>query len=204
MRAVIGPRWRVAFWVALPAILLWTTTGLVNLTTDIRNRHLIMDPAALVGFPFYYGIFTYLAVLLWGAAATVCLFAYVLLRSSDRDRARYFLTAGLFTTILCVDDLLMLHEDVLPFQLGIDELIVVTVYGGLAIAWIVRWYAVIVTEGPGLLVASGIFLGASALLDVWDPGVDIVIEDGFKLLGIGCWLGHFARAAARVLRPAAA
>lgn len=178
------------------------TTILVTRFSDVRTTHLTQDPAELVGYPFYYGVFSYVGVLLWAAAGSVATLAWAILRDADRDRARYFLFAGVVSTIFAFDDLFLLHEDVLPHRAGIDELLVMAVYGLVALAFLVRHYARIVVEGPSLLVGAVVFFGASVLLDLWDPSdANVLVEDTLKLLGIGCWLGHFARAAALALGP---
>ena len=198
----MSARARTALLVALPAILYVGTIGLVTAVSNVRTTELTQDPAAHVGYPFSFGAFSHLGVLLWSAAATLCLFTWAVLRGIDRDAARYFLASGLLSAMFGLDDLFLLHEDAFPRRLGVDEMVVIGVYGLAALAYFVRWYARIVVGGPTLLVAAVAFLGTSVLIDLWDPpSLDIMFEDGFKLLGIGCWLGHFARSAARALRP---
>jgi len=195
-------RWRVAVLVALPALLMVVASSVVAWLSDVPPADLTQDPAALVGYPFYLGLFSHLGILLWVAAAVIGAFAWAVLRSSDRERARYFGFAGLLSALFAFDDLLLLHEEVLPHRIGIDEFIVMGAYGLLSLAFLMRHYARIVVEGPALLIAAVVCLGVSVLLDLWDPSdVNVLVEDAFKLLGIGCWLGHFARAAALSLSP---
>ncbi|MFN2383859.1 MAG: hypothetical protein ABR559_06290 [Gemmatimonadota bacterium] len=197
----MSPRVRTGLLVALPAILYVGTVAIVTAVSSIRTTELTRDPAAQAGFPFYFGAFSHLGVLLWCAAASICFLAWTLLGGVDREAARYFLESGLLTALFGLDDLFLLHEDAFP-RLGIDEMVVIGAYGLAGLAYVVRWYARIVGGGASLLVAAVVFLGLSVLIDLWDPpDLDIMFEDGFKLLGIGCWLGHFARAAARALRP---
>ena len=195
-------RWRVAVLVALPALTLVVGTNVVAFFSDVTVAQLTQDPAALAGYPFYFGLFSHVGVLLWAACGTIGIFAWAELRDADPHRARYFLFGGLLSTMFAFDDLLLLHEDVLPFRVGIDEMVVMGVYGALLLTFLVRHYARIIVEGPALLVTAVACFGATVLLDLWDPsGLDVVVEDGLKLLGIGCWLGHFVRAAARSLSP---
>lgn len=193
-------RWRVAVLVALPALLMVAASSVVAWLSDVAPADLTQDPATLLGYPSYLGLFSHLGIVLWAAAAAIAVFAWAVLRSSDRERARYFAFAGLLSTLFAFDDLLLLHEEVLPHGVGIDEFVVMGAYGLLSLAFLIRHYARIVVEGPALLLAAVVSLGISVLLDLWDPSdVNVLVEDGFKLLGIGCWLGHFGRAAARLL-----
>jgi hypothetical protein len=196
--------WNIAWLAALPAVLTVVGIVVVTQTTDIPGTDLTHDPAGLVGYPQYVGLFSYLGILLWAATASVAIFAFGVLRKTDLDRARYFLFAGLLSAVFAVDDLFMLHEDVLPHRVGIDELIVMSVYGLLGLAFLIRHYARIVVEGAAVLVAAVVSFGITVLVDLWNPlGFGALVEDVFQMLGTGLWLGHFWNAAARSLRPAA-
>jgi len=196
--------WKIALLAALPAALTVVGIFIVMTTTDIRGSDLTQDPAGLVGYPQYFGVFSYLGILLWAATASVAIFAYGILRSTDGDRARYFLFAGVLSAMFAIDDLFMLHEDVLPHRVGIDELIVMAVYGILGLTFVIRHYVRIVVEGSAILVAAVVSFGITVLIDLWNPlGFGILVEDVFQVLGTGLWLGHFWSAAALSLRPPA-
>ena len=196
--------WKIALLAALPAALTVAGIFVVTQTSDIPGSDLTHDPAGLVGYAQYVGLFSYLGVLLWAATASIAIFVYGVLRRTDIDRARYFLFAGLLSAVFAVDDLFMLHEDVLPHRVGIDELIVMAVYGLLGLAFLIRHYVRIVVEGAAVLVAAVVSFGITVLVDLWNPlGFGVLVEDVFQVLGIGLWLGHFWSAAARSLRPTA-
>ena len=54
----------------------------------------------------YFGFFSNLGVLLWCSAASVCLFASMLLiqRKADRHQILFLVSAGIFTGLLLFDD----------------------------------------------------------------------------------------------------
>lgn len=185
-------------WVALPTAVLLAVHAGLTLLTDVRTAELLADPAELVGFPAWYGAFSHLAVLLWTSTAAICLFASRVGRRGEV--ARFLLASGLLSSVLALDDLFQLHEDVVPTHLGLAEPWVVAVEIAIAL-WIGVRFSDAILEGElWLLVLALGSLGASVLIDLWGPsGVDLVYEDGLKLLGIGAWLGYHAGLAAAVV-----
>jgi hypothetical protein len=81
-------------------------------------------------------------MVLWGAAAAVCLFTVLLLwraKAPRRDQ-HFILSSGLLTALLLADDALLLHETVLPLLLGVGEASIYAVYLGLIAAhFLVFW-----------------------------------------------------------------
>ena len=65
---------------------------------------------------FYYGALSNLGVLLWNATGTICLTLalQVWLAGARRSMVAFFLTGGLFSIWLGLDDLFLLHDGVLP------------------------------------------------------------------------------------------
>lgn len=58
-----------------PALLVVLANSLITHFTDVRTSPMVNDPAATLEFPVYIGIFSYLSIALWIAAATIGLFA---------------------------------------------------------------------------------------------------------------------------------
>lgn len=178
-------------------------TALLYLFAGIPVAHLLKDPGALRPGPWYLGAVSYVGILLWTAAATLCLFARKLLPRVEEAEVRSFLLASaLLSAVLGLDDLFMLHDSLAPAYLGVPEKVVVLGYGALALGYVVRFRRLVWrTEYFPLLVAGGFFalsVGVDAL-DVDDTRF-LLVEDGAKLAGIAGWcsyLGHMAGQAVR-------
>jgi hypothetical protein len=159
---------------------------------------LFRDPAASTNSPPYLGFFSQLAVLGWWAGAVSSLLAATVL---PRSRARFvLLSAGALTGLLTLDDLFMLHEEVLP-HLGLPERFVYAFYCIALAAYLLGCKSFHRSMDWPLLLASFALLGTSVAVDlVADFGrYTLLIEDGTKFAGITAWSGYHALAARRCL-----
>jgi hypothetical protein len=179
----------------------------IRIVWGIPTEHLLRDMANLTGAPPYYGLVSSLGILMWGAAATLCLFAAAGLPARSGTRA-FWIYAGILSLALTADDLFLLHEILFPSYLGVPEPAVYVLYGALAAGFLVLFRRTILrTEFVLLALALGWF-ALSLVVDRWGHlflarGFWLV-EDGFKLLGIVSWLLYFARTAYRDVRAPAA
>lgn len=168
---------------------------------------LTRDPVAVFDGPFYAGAISNIGVLAWAAAATVCLFGSAFLRGRAdlADARRFLLYFCLVTVLLLVDDLFLLHEDVLYGYLGVPELLTFGVYGAFGLIGLVVFRRVIARTDVLLLVMALALFAFSVASDLF-PGTPArhLVEDGSKLVGIFAWLAYFARAATAFVREAAA
>lgn len=166
-----------------------------------------------LGVLFFQGAFSNVGILLWWSAAIVSAFAYFLLRFVLRAKATtrlsrtFLLYMAVFTVVLVLDDLFMLHEEVFPVRLGISEIAVYGVYGVLTMALVCFVRFLVQTDFLLLLLAFG-FFGFSLLTDqgmlrflfAMPPTPDLWAEDMTKMLGIVCWLVFLLRTATQQLR----
>ncbi len=158
--------------------------------TPFGFSELTRDVTAIVNKPPYMGLLSTLGLLVWAGTFSVCFFA-----SRDSSHPFYnILRWGAFLSFLLVmDDAFLLHEEILPKQVGIPEILVVGSYGvmGLAFFWN-SWKTIL--KSPYLLLALAfIGLGASATLDQFMTFSDreTAIEDGLKFFGILSWYAYF-------------
>jgi len=173
------------------------------------GRFFLEDPAALVKLPVGTGMIAVLGVSIWVSCGFLGMFA----SSLTLGRVRVsLLTLSLFCLWLGIDDLLLLHEDVVPRLFFEEERwrfwVEVTMFGsyGLALgAWILvfrknfsplHWSFLLASL---LLFASSIGLDMARGLHVFDPwsrmvkdeDYAILVEDSPKFLGLFCWALFF-------------
>jgi hypothetical protein len=199
------PRWVYLLALVPPAVLL----AAMCLQPYVPAATLLRDPVTVRGGRFYDGLLSNLGVLIWCTTAAVSLFrgAELRARRPGDPLARFLLYAGALTVMLTLDDLFLIHEDVMPEYLHVPERVyfltyVVAMLGYLAIGWphILR------TDAPIFVLAMG-FFAVSLFVDqlrelriyaAWmgnDHTVARIIEDGAKLFGIVCWAVFHLRTA---------
>lgn len=176
----------------------------LHLLTGIDAGRLTRDPASVERYPFYVGYLSYVGVLLWSAAAAVCLFSAWQVRSHGGSAADgWFLgLSGLVSLWLMSDDLFMLHEEVLPTYVGLPESLVYVVYVVLGVAYAVVFRRSILKTDYPLLGLALVLVGSSVALDL-APIQSIgpyFVEDSAKFAGIATWFVYWARASSAALR----
>jgi hypothetical protein len=176
---------------------------LAALQTRIPTAFLVRDPAQLAKYPVYVGLLSNVGVLLWCACAAIYLYSATL--AGQREVARFFLGAGLVTAMLGLDDFFILHEEVLPATLGVAEEAVLAAYGLAMLAFLGRFARLILRTEFLLLGLTFGFMGGSIVLDggVFNQGLNYLLDDGLKLLGIVGWLAYYVRTARQFIKPVA-
>jgi len=193
-------------------LLLLFAVTVTSLLTGIAIGDFLRDPAATMETHPFIGVISNVGILLWTATTTICLFSWSIVRH-NRDQKQFsilLLYSGLMTMLLLFDDLFLLHEVIFPDYLGIPETLVFIGYGGLMLFGAVKFKkSILETEYLILLTSLG-FFAASQCIDVFQDsiqsiiggGIVLLLEDGFKLLGIAGWFGYFLRSCSDTLRPA--
>jgi len=134
----------------------------------------------------------------------VSIFSGYLLRDcpDEGEVSRFLLSGGILTAILMFDDLLLLHEQLLPNRLYIPQNVVLASYALMTAAFLMRFPRFIIqhTNAPGLLLALGLF-SVSVVVDLFSTrdrseltvgnALWALGEDGTKLLGIVGWAAYF-------------
>jgi hypothetical protein len=199
---------------------------LAVLSTGVDPWVVLRDPIAAMGgsaAQLHYGMLSNLGILIWAAAASICLFVAATDQARLSTEGRHFLlVAGTLTSILTIDDLFMLHENVdgafayLPYVLA---------------GWfyLYRFGNLILSLDTALIAAAVAFMGMSVAMDIlielraqWNlssqpdlagarrdrseppPSFGVgFMEDVFKFLGICSWSVFHVRAASLLRRPQA-
>lgn len=172
----------------------------------VEPRLLFMDviaAAQAAGYccKVYWGFLSNLGVVVWCLTAAVGLFSGLTLWATGRaSRTAVALgLAGALSLVIALDDLLMLHESVLP-GFGMSQTVLLLFYATLGGGYaLVQWRTLLPPEGAFLLLAFAFFglsLGTDVLVHSIDTRV-VAVEDGLKFVGIVSWAVFHFRLAGR-------
>lgn len=184
----------------LVAALLFGTGVLVAVAgADLLGGHpilpLLNDPATHSGTHPLVGAVSNLGVLLWWTSTSIWLFTATLLRSrGEATAARFAVASGLLSAYLALDDLFLLHDELLP-EYGVPQDAAVVFVALTTMTYFVVFRRFILGSGGTALLLAVVLLGASAFVDgVFVTSSDsptwkwlYVTEDSLKWLGILCW-----------------
>jgi hypothetical protein len=141
-----------------------------------------------------------IGILLWGAAASICFFT-TFLESISSESSKLLLLGGLFSGLLCIDDFFLLHDR----YVGPDFLNLT--YLSISIILLVRFRKLLKKIGLLNLIVSILFLGLSVFFDgviqmIFTQSYDLtqLFEEGFKFIGIACWLNFWCKASTYALK----
>jgi hypothetical protein len=178
----------------LPILALLLLVAIAATSPRIALSSLTRDMAAIAQVHPLIGVVSNVAVLLWCAAAAICLFSASLLRQRGlRAEARFLMWGGLMTVVLLVDDLFMIHEYIAPIHLHVNEKVILAGDAIAAGVYLLIHRRLILSANYQLLAAAMVLFTASMAVDFADgQGWWNLAEDGFKVLGIASWLGYHA------------
>ena len=157
----------------------------------------LRDPAATFHHSPFAGLISNIGILALVVTGTSCLLA-AHAGLLDRGLLR---AIGLFSLFLALDDLLMLHEVVLP-RIGISETMVFLIYG--VVALVIGWRyrdELRLDEPSGLHLAIALLASsvvADKLLEMNE--VEVLAEDGLKFVGLLTWSAYWIGEAIRSIK----
>lgn len=176
-----------------PLLVCWLAGSLAWLGLIAQHRvpveQLLLDTAAVGGVQWYAGMVSSLGVLCWAIAVCACAATAFVSYHGGRTRAmRAFRSGGLLFGLLLLDDLFLLHSNVVPSLVPLTKQAIFGVEAMLAGAWIISSWTEIRRTRWLILVASLTALSCSVLVDVfaWGHASDrlvLIAEDGFKFFG---------------------
>lgn len=179
----------------------------------------VSDPQELTRHRFL-GIVSNVGVLAWASAVSVCVFAVFAIDSGEaaRRHRRFFLASAAVAMVLLVDDLLLVHEfadDTVAFFVDFErsrrqkDLLEATVFAAYAVmfGFYAFWFRDVLLAARELHylgAAFAMFLLSSAIdfralevvgIDLADVrgvrNVDILLEEGSKLVGIAFYAAFY-------------
>ena len=168
-----------------------------NISPDTLTR----DSAAVTSTPSYVGILSSLGAILWGVNVAVCMFGYALMPAKLKHLRLFLLCSALFSAMLGIDDLMMLHDGVLS-DIMYAELVMYSGYILFAISYIVIFAEDILNTRYLLLAAALGCFGFSMFMDQIFAASEMVtfVEDGFKFMGIIIWTLYFYKTTIEFVR----
>lgn len=184
----------------VPPVVVIFGVAVAKAAFDVRVEHLTTEATTIAGVPPYFGAVSAIGSFGWAAAVGMFLMGACLLYDWGERREAAFLTcSALLSAYLCADDSFTLHEAVLP-GLGIPENATYAVIGLATLAYgfafrreIRRSAWLFLVLAVGLLGLSVALDALTEIVDVSDHvGVEMLAEDGFKLLGISAWVSYAA------------
>lgn len=165
----------------------------------VAVEYITRDPAAIANHPIYYGALSNLGVLLWMASATACLVGALVAKTlSARGEIVGFFSgfAGL-SAMLCMDDLFLIHEEILPNKLGISENVLFVFYAIALLFLLLRFRKILLRTQPILLALSLCLFSMSMSSDLIPALASLprdntfALEDGSKFVAIFAWFSYF-------------
>ena len=206
---MIAELWRhilSALRVYVPAAAALFVVFLVAREYDVAFLELTRDPFAgqASSIPVYTSILSNIGIIGWCFTIAIQFFSAWALRRHEPDsqRARFLFWSGLITSVLMLDDFLMLHERLNHSV----ETMVFGAYGLWVAIGLMRFRHVIFSTNYLLLGSALVFFGLSMVLDNIFSRLSIeipyrtVLEDAFKIIGIFGWAYYFISFAMGSLR----
>lgn len=174
------------------AVLLVFIVGFIGLVFEIPFTDLTANPISLLDLPFYQGILQRIGVILWGGTVLITLFSFSILKSSEnlKDIKKFLLYSGIFFGYFLMDELLLIHNFILPKVFNIHQLIVLIVYVILTVLFLLKFRNLIKKNNISLFAVAVTFLGLSVLVDILSYlnvvrfSFRYLLDDGLKFLGI--------------------
>ena len=184
----------------LPSTILYLAILSISNFYNIKLSLVVRDLAQTCGYPIGVGMISNIGILFWGAAASICFFT-TFLESINRESSKLLLLGAIFSSLLCIDDLFLLHDR----YIGPDFLNLT--YLAISIFLLVRFRRILKKIGLFNLIISILFLGLSVFFDgviqqIFNQSYELtqLIEEGFKFIGIVCWLNFWCKASSNALK----
>ena len=178
----------------LPSSILYLAILYISSLYNIKLSLVVRDLAQTCGYPVGVGMISNIGILLWGATAAICLFT-TFSENINRESSKLLLLGGVFSGLLCIDDFFLLHDR----YIGPDFLNLT--YLAISIFLLIRFRGILKEIGLFNLVISILFLGLSIFFDgviqqLFNQNYQLtqLVEEGFKFLGISCWLNFWCKA----------
>ena len=162
---------------------------------EITLTDLTRDTVATLQGHRLTGLVSNMGIVIWATSASICFFSYKLYSQSHSSSrlTQFFFWSGLFTFLLLMDDLFLLHEEssFLPIPKELPYLL----YLSILLLYLSRFRKILFKKQSALFWLSLLFFAFSVLIDFAESSISrtTFIEDCFKFLGIVSWAGFLIK-----------
>ncbi len=207
-----GAPYRLLLASYVPAVAALAVAGLAARAMGVDAGVFTRDPAHIAQLPWYTGLISNLGLAVWCTGAVAALFAaWTLPRTGEqRETRRFLFWSGILTLYVLLDDMAMLHDDVLRGLFHTYEQVIFLAYLPVAALYFLRFRRQLLGPGVALVLLAAALMGLSLLLDQWHLLLRIfgrmilpdseLLEDGAKLLSEVSWMGYLVSRAAGAVR----
>ena len=193
------PLARLLAFAVVPAVIVYIVVLALSVAAGIEPHLVLRDLMQTCNHPIGVGMLSNLGILLWAAAAAISFFASFSGLVRQRSLRLLLLVGGILSTLLCLDDLFLLHDRHVLGHEGSYYIL----YAVLVLFILVRFRKLILQADGLAFLAAALFLGLSVLSDIFQESFPVdyatvqLFEEGFKFIGIACWLAFWWQASLR-------
>lgn len=170
--------------------------------TDNPIWKLTKDPAQVIDFPPYIGLLSNWSALLWMSAGVICVFVSIVLKKNQVAfrNYRFIFASGVLSIAIAIDDIFLLHDNVLPRLLDTREVVFYLFYFLILGVYILFFWRDISKYDYVLFITAFLLFGLSRglFLPRFLRGY-LTLNDMLKHFGIVFWLAFFYRASLQEL-----
>lgn len=190
---------KVFYYILIGANILILLAGiLMGYKTNKPLYFFFRDITATMVMPPYIGFVSQWGNMLWAILSGICFYNYILLNNvnTKSNSKKFFFWSFLLVLMFTVDDVFLLHEEVIYWIFNISQKYVYGFYIFLLLIYLIRFYRYIMSTGYALFIVALILFGSSIVFDYLIAIINlsqeyIFLEDGFKLFGIISWIVYF-------------
>jgi len=183
---------RLILLLEIAAFLIMMVIGFIGYYFQIPFQDLTANPLSKFNIPFYQGILQRIGLILWGFVLILPLLTYSVLGSSDNlgETRRFLLFSGVFFGYFLIDELLLIHNFILPKIINIRQLPVLIFYAAATLFFLLRFRKILIKNYLWVIVIAISFLGLSMIIDILSYQkviqfeIRYFLDDGAKFLGI--------------------
>ncbi len=184
-----------------PSLIVYICILVFTSAAGIETGLVLRDLLQTCDYPIGVGMLSNLGILLWAAASAITLFSSISLLVQNRPYRKLLIIGGLLSLLLCLDDLFLLHD-----KQQINQDILYTAYIILGLFLLLKFSKLIKEIDIIAFFASTSLLALSIISDIFQDFFPIsyqtvqIIEEGFKFVGIACWLYFWSKASIKTIR----
>tara|TARA_B100000700_G_C15062280_1_gene866701 strand:+ start:10558 stop:11166 length:609 start_codon:yes stop_codon:yes gene_type:complete len=183
----------------IPTVVIFISIILLSIKAGIEPELVLRDIIQTCSLPIGVGMISNIGIILWASSSAIAVFTSLNL-SSNKNRAKnLLLMGGIFSAMLCLDDLFLLHDrHISPYLLYISYAIIASIM-------LSYYYKLIFSIDKIAFISAIIFLGLSIFSDLLQWILPFgyknvqIFEEGFKFLGITSWFTFWVKGSSNIL-----